>query len=105
MTKVKVNALITLMYIATITSQGQVTVPVEARRKVGLKPGDKVIFVPVGGVLEIRREEGLEALRGIFKDYAKGKPELTPARLEKLRVKMYTERYKRFLKQNEPSDN
>ena len=66
---------------------------------------DKVLFVPVGNVLEMRREEGIEALRGVFAKYAEGKPKLTPTRLEKLRVKMYTERYKRFLRQNESNNN
>lgn len=93
------------MFPATITSQGQVTVPVGARKKVGLEPGDKVMFIPMGNILEMRREGGMAALKGIFRDYAKGKPKLTPKRLEELRVKMYTERYKRFLRQNESSNN
>jgi len=87
------------MFQATLTSQGQISLPSQARKKIGLKPGDKVLVIPIGSRLEIYKDEGIEALRGIFKDYARGKPELTPERLEKLRVKMYTERYRRFLKQ------
>lgn len=83
------------MFPATITRQGQVTVPVGARKEVGFKPGDRVLFVPVGNVLEMRREEGIEALRGIFAKYAEGKPKLTPARLRKLRVKLWTARYEK----------
>ncbi len=30
--------------VSTITSKGQLTVPVEVRRKLGLKTGDKVVF-------------------------------------------------------------
>lgn len=30
--------------ITTMTQRGQVTIPVEVRRKFGLKPGDKVMF-------------------------------------------------------------
>jgi antitoxin PrlF len=30
---------------STLTSKGQITVPVETRRRLGLKPGDRVEFV------------------------------------------------------------
>ena len=30
---------------ATVTSKGQVTLPVEVRRKLGLRPGDRVDFI------------------------------------------------------------
>jgi AbrB family looped-hinge helix DNA binding protein len=32
------------MYDATVTSKGQITVPSEVRKTMGLKPGSKVIF-------------------------------------------------------------
>ena len=37
------------MAVATMTSKGQLTVPKEIRDRLGLKPGDKVDFVPVAG--------------------------------------------------------
>lgn len=40
-------------YISTITSKGQVTVPVEIRRALGLKPQDKIIFRVVQGKVEV----------------------------------------------------
>ncbi|MDI3281036.1 MAG: AbrB/MazE/SpoVT family DNA-binding domain-containing protein [Bacillota bacterium] len=42
------------MYKAKITSKGQVTIPVEVRRKLGLKPGDTVELreSPAGYVLQ-----------------------------------------------------
>jgi antitoxin PrlF len=40
-------------YISTITSKGQVTVPVEIRRTLGLKPQDKLVFRVVKGKLEV----------------------------------------------------
>ena len=93
------------MYPVTITSQGQISLPVEARKKAGMRPGDRLLVVPVGNRLEITKDGGIESLRGIFAKYAKGKPRLTPKRLEQLRVEMYTERYKRLLKQNEKNNN
>ena len=36
------------MEIAKITSRGQITIPIDIRKKLGLKEGDKVIFVEDG---------------------------------------------------------
>ena len=33
------------MELAKVTSKGQVTIPVEIRKKLHLKPGDKILFV------------------------------------------------------------
>jgi len=33
------------MEVAKITSRGQVTIPIDIRRKLGVKEGDKVVFV------------------------------------------------------------
>lgn len=92
------------MYQATITGQGQITIPSEMRKKMGLKPGDAMTFVPQTNdwkEYSVSKSMTWEDLRGVLRPYAKGKPKLTPARLEKLRVQMYTERYKRFLSKNE----
>ena len=40
-------------YISTVTSKGQVTVPVEIRRTLGLKPQDKLIFRITEGKIEV----------------------------------------------------
>ena len=37
------------MEIAKITSKGQITIPVDIRRKMRLKDGDKVVFINEGG--------------------------------------------------------
>lgn len=36
------------MELAKITTKGQITIPVEIRKKLHLKPGDKVLFVEEG---------------------------------------------------------
>jgi AbrB family looped-hinge helix DNA binding protein len=42
------------MATATISSKGQITVPVEVRRRLGLKEGDQVEFVFVDGTAVLR---------------------------------------------------
>jgi AbrB family looped-hinge helix DNA binding protein len=37
------------MDVAKITSRGQITIPIDVRKKLGLKEGDKVIFIEEGG--------------------------------------------------------
>jgi antitoxin PrlF len=39
---------------ATMTSKGQVTVPVEVRRRLGLKQGDRVAFEVADGTATLR---------------------------------------------------
>jgi len=53
---------------ATVTSKGQITVPVEIRRSLGVKPGDKLRFEPQEGGFRIIRdsdENVFEKWRGI----------------------------------------
>ena len=54
--------------VGTITSKGQVTIPVEVRRHLGLKKQDKIAFViePEGGVrLTVPEYPTIDSLRGI----------------------------------------
>ncbi|MDR2671537.1 MAG: AbrB/MazE/SpoVT family DNA-binding domain-containing protein [Oscillospiraceae bacterium] len=37
------------MEVAKITSRGQITIPIDIRKKLGVKEGDKVIFLEDGG--------------------------------------------------------
>ncbi|HNX28738.1 MAG TPA: AbrB/MazE/SpoVT family DNA-binding domain-containing protein [Syntrophomonadaceae bacterium] len=41
------------MELAKITSKGQITIPVSIRRKLGVKEGDKVLFVEEAGKIYI----------------------------------------------------
>ena len=41
------------MELAKITTRGQITIPVEIRKKLGVKDGDKVIFVEENGRIVI----------------------------------------------------
>ncbi|MFP4482392.1 MAG: AbrB/MazE/SpoVT family DNA-binding domain-containing protein [Thermovirgaceae bacterium] len=50
------------MELAKITSKGQITIPVDVRRKLGVKKGDKILFVEDDGKIYILNSS-MEALR------------------------------------------
>jgi AbrB family looped-hinge helix DNA binding protein len=41
-------------FVATVTSRGRVTIPVEVRRHLGLEPGDQVAFTIDGGIVRLQ---------------------------------------------------
>ena len=56
------------MQASTLTSKGQVTIPANVRRMLGLKPGDQVAFmVEDGRVMLVRGEDRIEAAFGLIK--------------------------------------
>lgn len=59
---------------ATLTSKGQITIPIEVREELGLKTGDRIEFVKSeGGKFFIQPKKGsIMNLRGMFK--GTGKP-------------------------------
>jgi len=60
------------MLSSSVTTKGQVTIPVELREKLGIKPGDRVGFVAEGDRVILQRQEtAVEAMFGIVKT-AKG---------------------------------
>ena len=50
------------MELAKITSKGQITIPIEIRRKLGVKEGDKVLFLEDAGRVYLLNSS-MEALR------------------------------------------
>jgi len=59
------------MELAKITTKGQITIPVQVRKKLGVKEGDKVIFLNVGNRIVIENStrlvlrEAQEAFSGL----------------------------------------
>lgn len=53
-------------YVATVTSKGQLTLPIEVRRRLGIDPGDRVTIVVDQGDdrAELRRIK--ETVRSVF---------------------------------------
>ncbi len=57
------------MQISNMTSKGQVTIPAELRRDLGLKPGDKVRFIKRGSKVSIEAvvEPPIDSIFGLLK--------------------------------------
>ncbi|WP_028045242.1 AbrB/MazE/SpoVT family DNA-binding domain-containing protein [Cellulomonas sp. URHE0023] len=64
------------MPVATVTSKGQITIPIEVRTALGLRAGDRVQFIQgADGAYEIRpANQSIRALRGALSRYAPGTP-------------------------------
>ena len=57
------------MELAKVTSKGQVTIPVEIRRKLGIKNGDKLLFIEESGRIYMMNSS-MDALREAQKTFA-----------------------------------
>ena len=55
------------MYPVTISTKYQVVIPREVRERFGLKPGQKVMFIPYNNTLRVVVVPPIEKARGIFK--------------------------------------
>lgn len=67
------------MAVVKTSSKGQIVIPLEIRKKLGIKPGQKVNLTLVDdkAIITPLPEDPIKALRGILK----GKPSLTKALL------------------------
>lgn len=59
------------MTTATISEKGQLTVPIDIRRELGLKPHSRVEFEVRDGEVVLRRVRTVAELAGILKDRVK----------------------------------
>lgn len=57
------------MELAKVTSKGQVTIPIEIRKKLGIKNGDKVLFIEESGRIYIMNSS-MDALREEQQEFA-----------------------------------
>jgi AbrB family looped-hinge helix DNA binding protein len=55
------------MYAATISSKYQVVIPREVREQFGLKPGQRIAFIPFNKTLRIVIVPPIEKARGMLK--------------------------------------
>lgn len=57
------------MELAKVTSKGQVTIPIEIRKKLGIKNGDKILFVEEAGKIYMLNSS-MDALREAQRTFA-----------------------------------
>ena len=57
------------MELAKVTSKGQITIPIDIRKKMGIKNGDKVLFVEAGNRIYIYNSS-MEALSEAQREFA-----------------------------------
>jgi AbrB family looped-hinge helix DNA binding protein len=55
------------MYTTTISSKYQVVIPREVRKQFGLKPGQRIAFIPFNKTLHVVIVPPIEQARGILK--------------------------------------
>ena len=58
--------------ITTVTTKGQVTIPIELRRELGIEPGDRIQFEAGEGGLQLRRIPSVESVFGSVKPVRRG---------------------------------
>lgn len=56
-----------MTYFVTITSQGQMTIPIDIRRALGLQAAGKAIVHADGGKMVVEPVPDIQSLRGIVK--------------------------------------
>ena len=61
------------MITAQVSDKGQITIPADIRRKLGLKPKSRVSIEIRDNTVVIRPMKSIRELSGIFHEYAKGK--------------------------------
>jgi AbrB family looped-hinge helix DNA binding protein len=62
------------MWVATISSNNQITIPKEMRRRFDIKPGDKALFIPRAKTIEIvfaRSDKELEEMKHLHSKTSK----------------------------------
>ena len=57
------------MELAKVTSKGQITIPIEIRKKLGIKNGDKILFVEESGRVYMMNSS-MDALREAHRSFA-----------------------------------
>jgi AbrB family looped-hinge helix DNA binding protein len=68
---------------SAVTSKGQITIPIEVRRAMGLKPQDRVVFtvMPDGTTVMRAKTRSLEELAGSLKPKSKRKVAIKSMRI------------------------
>lgn len=87
------------MEVARVTSKGQITIPVEIRKKLNLKEGDKIIFFEQDGRIYFENAALLafnriqDSMVGEAEKAGYNSPEELNEYVKKIRKEMWEERY------------
>ena len=81
------------MYSSTLTSKGQATIPSPIRKKLGLKPGQKILFGERNDQVFIEKILSLSELQGSLKPKVKIK--YSDKKADTAIGKMFAEEYKK----------
>ncbi len=87
------------MEIARVTSKGQITIPIEIRRKLNIKEGDKIVFIEQNGRFYFENANLLafsrvqEAMAGEAQKVGINSPEEMNELVKEVRKELWEERY------------
>lgn len=81
------------MYSSTLTSKGQATIPAPIRKKLGLKPGRKILFEDRNNQVVIKKILSLSELQGSLKP--KRKIKYSDKKADAAIGKMFAEEYRK----------
>ena len=88
-------------YQSRMTSKGQITVPADLRKELGLKPGDRVEFVREDGSIRIQRAGSVVArVAGSLSSYVTGPP-LEADEIHEIAEQAIADEYMRRMGENE----
>lgn len=58
---------VTMKHVSTVTSKGQVLIPVEIRKTLGIKPLDRITFIVSGNSMVAKKTPDIEMMFGSVK--------------------------------------
>lgn len=92
------------MEVAKITSKGQITIPIEIRKKLKLKEGNKIIFLEKEGKYYIENSDFIDAVNRM-QDKFKGESERLNLKNEQDVVDMVKEIRKELWEEKQKNEN
>ena len=89
-----------MTYTVTITSQGQISIPIQLRRKLGLDKNKKALVREENGELIVKPVKDFMELGGSLSEYAKGKKPLSNKELDEVVAQAIADDYRKKLIRN-----
>lgn len=90
-----------MVYTVSITSQGQISIPIQLRRKLGLDKNRTALVTEEEGKIVVKPMKDFLELAGSLHAYVKGKKPLSNKELDEAVAKAVGEEYLEKLKRNQ----